>query len=187
MNSINTTIMIGGFVVLFCVVISIFNNSGFLNMLALPFYPIFNALNINVSFIKPIISGIIELTNGINLLSNVTTKSLSTTIILVAFVLGFGGISVLLQVLSIISKSDISIKPYVIGKLLQGIIAAFFTWILIHIFPIFNLDLVTVFSQNVNKVPIQAYSTPCNIFMLILICLVSIFLIQNRKKYKSYH
>lgn len=116
MNSINTVIMIGGFVVLFCVIISILNNSGLLQMLSLIFYPIFNALHIDVSFIQPILSGLIELTNGINLLTHITTKSLSTTIVFVAFVLGFGGISVLLQVLSITSKSDISIKPYAIRK-----------------------------------------------------------------------
>lgn len=187
MNSINTVIMIGGFVVLFCVVISILNNSGLLELLSLIFYPIFNTLNIDVSFIKPIISGLIELTNGISLLANITTKSISTTITIVAFILGFGGISVLLQVLSITSKSDISIKAYAIGKLLQGTIAAFLTYIIIHIFPIFNLDLVTVFSQNVNKTPIDAYTNPYNIFILILICIATTFLVTNRKKYKNYH
>ena len=55
--------------------------------------------------------------------------------------LGFGGLSILLQVLSITSKTDLSIKPYIYGKLLHGILAAFYTFIFIKIFPFFNFDL----------------------------------------------
>ena len=52
--------------------------------------------------------------------------------------LGFGGISIMLQVLSIISKSDISIKPYILGKLLQGLLAAFYTFLIINNFSYFD-------------------------------------------------
>ena len=86
-------------------------------------------------------AGIIELTNGISLVTSTATKTISINIILCAFLLGFGGISVLLQVLSIVSKSDLSIKKYIYGKLLQGIIAAIYTYILINMLPMFNLNL----------------------------------------------
>jgi len=43
--------------------------------------------------------------------------------------LGFGGISVLLQVYSIASNAKISIKPYIIGKLFQGTLAALYTFL----------------------------------------------------------
>ena len=55
---------------------------------------------------------------------------------------GFGGISVLLQVFSIISKSDISIKPYILGKLLQGIFAGFYTYIALKYISILNFDVI---------------------------------------------
>lgn len=76
-----------------------------------------------------IISGIIELTNGVNKLSNLGTSNLY--VIISSFILGFGGISVLLQVYSVISKSDISIKPYFYGKILQAFISAFITAIIL--------------------------------------------------------
>ena len=67
-----------------------------------------------------ILTGIIELTNGLQIVSNgFSTNSLEVTLVS-AFLLGFGGFSVLLQVFSIISKSKISIKPYLYGKLLHG-------------------------------------------------------------------
>lgn len=136
-----TIIMIGGFVVIFSVVISILNTSKALEILSATLYPILKLLNIDLSFAKPIFSGIIELTNGLSLVTAVSTKNISISIILCAFLLGFGGISVLLQVLSIVSKSDLSIKKYILGKFLQGIIAATYTYILITALPILNFNL----------------------------------------------
>ena len=140
-SSATTSIMmIGGFVVLFSVIISIFNTSGFIDLLTFMFVPCFEFLHIPTSFITPLLTGILEITNGISLISNVHIKAISMNIILTAFLLGTGGISVFLQVLSITSKTDLSIKPYVIGKILHGAIAAFYTFIVIHTFPIFNLN-----------------------------------------------
>lgn len=68
-------------------------------------------------------------------------KAISVNIIICSFLLGFGGISVLLQVLSITSTSDISIKPYILGKLTQGLIAAFYTYMLLQNFIFLNLDI----------------------------------------------
>lgn len=53
------------------------------------------------------------------------------------------GFSVLLQVWGIISKTDISIFPYFLAKLLQGTIAALYTYFALHYFNFLNLDLST--------------------------------------------
>ena len=47
----------------------------------------------------------------------------------------------MLQVLSIISKTDLSAKPYILGKILHGIIASIYTYIFIQVIPMFNFDL----------------------------------------------
>ena len=72
-------------------------------------------------------------------IANISNKSISTNIIICAFLLGFGGISIMLQILSITSKVKLSIKPYIIGKLLQAIFAAIYTYIFIYTIPVFNL------------------------------------------------
>ena len=140
-NSISTIMMIGGFVVLFSVIISILNSSNIINLLSSVLVPIFNFLNLPTNFCNPIITSIIEITNGINLISNIHIKNISINIIFTAFFLGFGGISILLQVLSITSKTDLSIKPYIIGKLLHGFLAAFYTYVFINLFSFFNFNL----------------------------------------------
>lgn len=140
-SSISTILLIGGFVVIFSSIISIFKASGLLNSLTVLISPIFQFLNIDTSFIQGLLTGILEITNGINTISSIVCKRLSLNLIFTAFLLGFGGISVLLQVWSITSKTDLSIKPYVYGKLLHGVLAAFYTYLLINIFPFFNFDL----------------------------------------------
>lgn len=140
-SSINTILMIGGFIVIFSSVISIFNNSGIFNILSIFLNPVLKLFNIDDSFCIPILTGFLEITNGIKQIASIPIKSISINIILTAFFLGFGGISVFLQVFSITSKTDLSIKPYIYGKILQGILASIFTFIAIQIFPFFNLDL----------------------------------------------
>ena len=140
-NSISTIFLIGGFVVIFSCIISILKASGVLNIFTSFISPIFNTFNIDTSFISPLICGFLEITNGINSISQIACKKLSINLILTAFLLGFGGLSVFLQVLSISSKTDLSIKPYIYGKLLQGIFASFYTYIFINIIPFFNFDI----------------------------------------------
>ena len=141
-SSINTILVIGGFVVMFSSVISILKSSGILSSLCLVLSPVFEFLHIDNSFISPLITGILEITNGISSISSIKVKHISVNIIFTAFLLGFGGISVLLQVWSIISKSDLSIKPYIYGKLLHGVIAAFYTFVALQWFPFLNFDLM---------------------------------------------
>ena len=140
-NAIFTIMMIGGFVVLFSVIISIFNASKFLNILTILISPYFNLLNIPTTFVAPILTGFLEITNGISLISNIHIKAISLNIIFTSFLLGIGGISIFLQVFSIVSKTDLSIKPYILGKLLQGVIAALYTFLFIKLFPVFNFNL----------------------------------------------
>ena len=142
LSSINTIVMIGGFVVLFSVILSILEKSKVLDITASIFLPVFKTLGIpNLSFLKGILSGLIEVTNGAKQISSIFYKQISLNIALCSFLLGFGGISVVFQVLSITSKSDISIKPYIYGKILQAFFALFYTILFINLFPIFNFNI----------------------------------------------
>lgn len=143
-NSILTILNIGGFIVLFSVIISIFNKTHLIDFIATVLTPLFNILHITPDFAQGIINGFLEITNGLQQISSIPIKNISFSIIICAFILGFGGISVLLQVYSFTSKSDISIKSYILGKFLQGIIAAFYTFLIFHFFNFLSLDLSNI-------------------------------------------
>ena len=136
-NSISTVLNIGGFIVIFSVIISILKHSNFIVLLE----PLLRTLHIPPSVVESFILGIVEITNGIFAISAIPLKKISINIILTAFLLGSGGISILLQVWSIVSKTDLSIKPYVFGKVLHGFFAAIYTFLFILILPIFQFDL----------------------------------------------
>lgn len=126
-KSILTILNIGGFIVLFSVIISILEASGIVTNIthSLSF------LGFNEEILNSFFYGFIELTNGVNLSSKYFYVYPKMSIMITSFILGFGGISVLLQVYSIIAKEKISIKPYFYGKLLQGILSVIYTFILI--------------------------------------------------------
>ena len=108
-----------GFVVLFSLIISMLQSSGILSV-------IFR----NNTWLETISLGILEITSGIKLISKITVNSLTPNLVATAFLLGFGGISVMLQVWSTISKTDLSIKPYVLGKIFNGMLSAIIMLIL---------------------------------------------------------
>ena len=136
-NSISTILNIGGFIVIFSVIISILKHSHFIFL----FEPLVKFSHIPTDIVESLLLGIVEITNGIFAISTIAIKKISVSIILTAFLLGCGGISILLQVWSIVSKTDLSIKPYVIGKILHGIFAAVYTFLFIAFIPIFQFDL----------------------------------------------
>ena len=140
-SSINTILLIGGFVVLFSVIISILKTSQLLDILANCIHPLFNLLHIPEKFSFGFISGIFELTNGLNIVCSIPEKKLSINIIIVSFLLGLGGFSVLLQVWSVIAKTDLSIKPYILGKLLHACISAFYTFLFLQNLSFLNFNL----------------------------------------------
>lgn len=126
-NSFKTTGMIFGFIIMFSIINNILLTSGILKL-----FP---------STIIGSILGTCEITNGINYISMIKSSNLTIQLILTSFFLGFGGISVLMQVYSIISKTDLSIKPYILGKLLHGLTSAIYTLIIILLFPSFSFKI----------------------------------------------
>lgn len=182
-SSISTILMIGGFVVTFSVIISILNQTHALDLLSKFFNPILSFLGFDLSFAKPLLSGILELTNGVNLIANIHIKAISQNVILCAFLLGFGGLSVLLQVFSIVAKTDLSMKKYFIGKFLQGIFAAIYTFLALKFIPFINLDIVaasvsgseSIATLNSNTAALYSYFYDFGIFVIGVVCVLIIF------------
>lgn len=154
-SSISTILLIGGFVVIFSVIISILNKTQALDLLSNLLKPILQVFNIDVDFAKPLLSGIIELTNGVKQVSGIHIKAISQNVILCAFLLGFGGFSVLLQVFSIVAKTDLSMKKYIVGKFIQGIFASLYTFLALKFIPFINLDIVETSNNLTNAITIQ--------------------------------
>ena len=136
-NSINLILTIGGFIVLFSVIISILNESQIFNILA----NFFVRFGISENVTKAILSGLLEVTNGLKISSSLQTKSLASNLLLSSFLLGFGGLSVMFQVYSIIAKQKLSIRPYIYGKFLQAIFSVIYMCLILKAFPFLTYKL----------------------------------------------
>ncbi len=106
------------------------------------FFTVFSASLPRTDF-SPFIHGILEITGGIRELAGLEI-SFDTKLCFISFFLAFSGISVLFQVGAVAAESGLSLKPYILGKLLQGVFSALLTKILIGKLP----RTVDVFAGN---------------------------------------
>lgn len=102
-KGINISYTILGNIIIFTIIINLLNNY----------------LNIN-STILSLISGMLEMTSGIFMISNLNIN-LSQKILLTSFILNFSGLSIIFQTTSILNKYKINIKKILIIKLIFSI------------------------------------------------------------------
>lgn len=187
-NAIATVLLIGGFVVIFSVIISILEQSHVLDIASQCLKPILSIFGFSTDFAKPILSGIIELTNGVSRVASIHIKNISQNVILCAFLLGFGGFSVLFQVFSLLSKTDLSMKKYIIRKFLQGIIAAFYTFLALKFIPTLSLDIVPTFAPIADTIiyPINFFGINNYVLLLFVILFIvcAAFSHKDEKKFE---
>jgi len=144
-SSINTILAIGGFIILFSVIINLLLETGIINTAAAFFSLLFPIESISREIISSILSGFFEITTGINMISKLEEISFTQQLSAISLVLGWAGLSVHFQVYSIISKTDISIKPYLFGKLMHGFFSTLYVWIFMKLSIIPDLESQSVF------------------------------------------
>ncbi|MGL4773876.1 MAG: sporulation integral membrane protein YlbJ [Clostridium sp.] len=131
-NAINTSFMVGGFVILFCVLISIIKNNAHMSI-------IFNTIESFLSLPKDSLYGIflgsIEITNGASIISS-SSLILPLKLSIISFLCSFSGLSIIAQASSFIGKHNFPMGRYIGFKFVQGIISFTLTYLLCSIVPI---------------------------------------------------
>lgn len=133
-NAVASILTIGGFVVLFAVIIQILTDIGLISILVSLSSNLLLSFGVSEEILKGLISGLFEITTGSGLVSGAPSVPPSARLPAASFIIGWAGLSVHSQVMSIISKTDISIRPYLFGKFLHGLLAALYTWAGIRLF-----------------------------------------------------
>jgi sporulation integral membrane protein YlbJ len=128
-ESIETLLMVGGFIILFSVITEIFIVTGLIDALSGVLIYILQPLGLTRAVVLPMVSGFFEITNGTNLASQAQAPLLHQVIIANA-VIAWSGLSVFAQVATMINGTDIKLKPYVFARILQSILAGIITVIL---------------------------------------------------------
>jgi sporulation integral membrane protein YlbJ len=129
-NSVTVMLLIGGFITFFSVLINLLIDTGIINIISLPFTFILSFAGFTSEAVYSLICGFFEITTGSDMMARAGNIPFALKLSLSSMIIGWAGLSVHSQVLGIVSQSDLSIKPYIAGKLLHGLIAAFYTYIL---------------------------------------------------------
>jgi len=175
-NTVETMLIIGGFIVLFAVISTILELSGVFYALSTILAPILALLGISETHHTQIFAGLIEMTNGINMLSQHGISP--QAVVLATAIISFGGLSILFQSINFISKTDISVPIFALCKLAHGIFAGIYAAILHPFFAaaIESEHAVTVYSHGVASRFVQSssYFVSAIIIMLIVSVLVMV-------------
>ena len=123
-----SVLSIGGFITIFYVLIDILTKFKILAPLTKLTSIFLGTIHANKSLSNGLSSGLFELTRGCKDLS---ISGAITAPVAISFLLGFGGLSIILQSASFLSKAKISIKKFLLTKTLQGIVAVLFALLII--------------------------------------------------------
>lgn len=129
-SSIQTLLMIGGFIILFSVVNKLLYHLHITALLGKGIEMLLTSLSFPTLLSIPLISGIFEITLGSQLTSQVDTATLLQQVMVTSFILAFSGFSVQAQVASILAQTDIRFKPFFTARIIHGFLASFFAFLL---------------------------------------------------------
>ncbi|MDP4161559.1 MAG: sporulation integral membrane protein YlbJ [Bacillota bacterium] len=129
-SSIQTLLMIGGFIILFSVINKILYHLHITAVLAKGVEILLSALSFPQVLSIPFISGMFEITLGSQLTSQVQEATLIQQAMVTSFILAFSGFSVQAQVASILAQTDIRFKPFFFARIMHGVFASTFAFVL---------------------------------------------------------
>lgn len=131
LSSVNTLMMIGGFIIMFSVILNIMNLTNVTTVLSHILGLLFIPLGLPMELAGSFISGFFEITLGAQAASETPGPiGMNYKMAVVSAVVAWSGMSVHCQVASILSSTDIRYKPYFWARILHALVAGTLTLLL---------------------------------------------------------
>lgn len=129
-DSINSILMVGGYIIFASVVIELLKLSSILTIITklICIIPGFDSVTV-YSFL----CGVIEITNGLILLGN-TAISMQLKVILASIIIALSGICIMLQSSAFLNKIGIKKRTLLVQKLTQSVLTGLVTMCLVFVF-----------------------------------------------------
>lgn len=174
-SSFQSTISICGFVVFFTVLIKLLFKAGIIPWLAAALAALLSPFGFDAVWAERFLTGLIELSSGVWSLSGAAGE-FSSSMAMAAFMLGWAGISVHCQVLSFIGGSGLSVRTYIIGKLLHGVLSAAFVLMLSRIF-LRDAAVSSYLAEQISDIASIDFTTAFTASGIAIMSIVMIYLI----------
>ncbi len=173
---VSSVLGICGFVIFFTVIIRLLFLAGIIPALSHWLGLLFSPLGLDPCWAERLLTGLIELSSGV---SSLQGAPLSGSLAMAAFMLGWAGLSVHCQVLSFIGGSGLSVKSYILGKLLHGLLSAAFVALLAR-FLLPDAPVAAYLAQQVDGIAGAAFSRMLAVSLLSSGLIFLLFLALSR-------
>lgn len=125
-DSVNTLMLIGGFIILFSVIIQILTRIGLVDRLATLFAALLAPFGIHRAAVSSLVAGLFEITIGTQAASQAPAPLLDR-LVLANMVIAWSGLSVLGQVAAVTQDTGVSMVPYVVSRVIHAALAGAIT------------------------------------------------------------
>ena len=122
-SSVTKLLNIGGFIILFAVIIRIMQDVGAIQAIASVLGLVLTPLSFQPDMLQALASGMFEMTMGTKLASEASGSQLDK-LMAVAMILGWSGLCIQAQVASMISGTDMNMRIFVLTRVAHAILAA---------------------------------------------------------------
>jgi len=186
-KSIETMLLIGGFIILFSVIIRILTVVGLVKHFSVLINFLLNLLGLDTGLAPAVISGLLEIDLGCQFAAS-SHAPMQDILIVTGFIVAWSGVSVHAQVASIISDTDLSILPYIWARGIHSVLAGLYTYLLIAK-PFSLLENITIpaFYQTLPSSELSfwwlrtAHMSYQLIFFVITLAFISVFIFGINK------
>ena len=127
-SSILKLLNVGGFIILFAVIIRIFSHVGLIEFIASTVAMVLVPLGFSTEVMPSIASGLFETTIGSTMASQAMASELQK-VMAIGFMLGWSGLSIHAQVGSMVA-GDIGLRLFIITRIIHAFLVAGLTWVL---------------------------------------------------------
>ncbi|SFJ61290.1 sporulation integral membrane protein YlbJ [Thermoflavimicrobium dichotomicum] len=127
-SAVNTLLLIGGFIMMFSVLVHLINHIGLTTFLSDAVEHTFTWLQFPHQLSVPFLAGLFEITLGSQMVSESSHYiPLVYQLVVVSMFFGWNGLSIQAQIASILSQTDIRYSPYFFARILHGFLAGAIT------------------------------------------------------------
>jgi len=177
--SITKLINIGGFIILFAVIIRLLTEFGVIGQIAAIMGTLLAPLGFAPDILTALANGFFEMTIGNKMASEAGANELQQ-LMAVGMILGWSGLSIHAQVASMIAQTDLRINLFLISRITHAMLAACLTWLFYK--PVSSVLTTPVIAPVVtwSNYSTWLFSLYCLLAMAILLFLLLLLAISYR-------
>ncbi len=174
-HSMEAQLIIGGFIILFSVIINLIIKSGPPNGINLTTDVGTFIFPHGSQLLKILGAGILEITTSCQLLGEAILP-LKYKIIAASLIIGWGGFSIHSQAISLLSNTDFSIGLYLMSKLIHGILSALIAYIWLFFFEVDSVPAFSDVTSTINTTMATTFVSSLQLLVSAVFIFIALYL-----------